>query len=179
MTDSLFTLSPTEWLAHGLGILAMLFGFYAITLTDDQKLMSYTIITSLILIPHFFLLGSAASAISIALIAFRVWIAKHYANPQWLYFFMLLSAIHLLSIGSFTTELIPVITTAIATINYFYCRGVLMRFVFVCCTFLWIMNSLIVESWSSVFYNGVALFIHINTAVRIQNQNQNAIDKYQ
>lgn len=159
-----------ENLGHIFGYLSLLLGWYSLTLKNDRKLTFYQIIVNALLIPHFFLLGSASSAVAVAFITLRVLTAYLYKNNITYSIFMLLGIAQLFYAGYQSLpwyEYLPILAGILVTHTYFKLEKIPMRILFIIGGVLWIIASMAMESYSVAILNFTGIIIHLITMARI------------
>ncbi|MCF2901144.1 YgjV family protein [Pseudoalteromonas sp. OFAV1] len=154
------------FLAQSIGILAMTIGFYAISLKDDKALLNYTILSAIVFVPHFLLLGSVISAISMGFVALRLWIAKESPPPLVMYVFLAMSLLQGLFFLENWNQLFSILASMGATFVSFRLRGLAMRVGFIFTCFCWIIDGILTGSWPVALMNFVSILIHIITIHR-------------
>ncbi|MCY9874016.1 YgjV family protein [Vibrio barjaei] len=167
--------SGVQMLGQLFGVVSMVMTFVSLTKTDDQRLLVMQIVASVLMVPHFLLLGSPATAAVAGLMALRIITAFKYNNDVTYGLFMLAGVVQLLYcayVGVIWYELMPIVASIIGTHTYFRLRGVVMRLSFIAGGVFWIIGAAGVGSYSMVIINAVGIALHLITICRLKCENR-------
>lgn len=161
---TLLALSLAQWL----GLLSFVLGIIVFYQKNDRTLKVLMLIFNINHMLHFFLLGSAISAVSALLSAFRTATAIRTSSGWAAAAFIVLCIANGAWFANDIYDLLPVIATIIGTTSIFLLKGAAMRFGFLIGSVLWLANNVLIGSIGGVMLESTLAIVNLVTIYRLR-----------
>jgi len=158
------------FVSYGLGV----FCFYQ---KDDKRLKISMLVMNLNNTLHFALLGAVTASIGSILSVFRTGVALKTSSQSVAIAFIVISFLIGLNFSEHWYDLFPILGTCIGTYALFCLKGVNMRIAFLCGTFCWLSNNIIVGSIGGTLLELTLLIVNGNTIRHLLIQNKNELNE--
>lgn len=149
---------------QALGFVAFAINIVASSSVDDRRIRTLLCLSCLTFSVHFSLMGAYVAALNLLVNSFRAFVSLRYTGTKVFVLFVLVQAVMSIAFYSQPTDLLPAMASLISCYALFCAQGMKMRIAFLCCTFFWLMNSIVVGSYGGMMndvFNATMLSITI------------------
>lgn len=163
-----------DLIIQGIGFIGALFIIYAFSISDDRKLINFSALGSFLFSVHYLMLGSELTALLVFIGSLRIFITQFYKSKKLMWFFIALSAAPVTLVTESWQVIVPA-ASVLATYVYFSFNGIKMRTGLILCTSLFLINDLILGSWSGIATNVFAIFSALYSISKSKKEIEKAI----
>ncbi|NOI65092.1 YgjV family protein [Vibrio sp. 99-8-1] len=153
-----------EYGIQALGFLAFGFNILAASTTNDNRMRAIICLSCLTFSIHYTLLGAFVAGMNLFVNSFRAFVSLRFKGTKVFFVFVVIQLVMSAYFYSEPRDVLPAIASLFSCYALFCAEGKRMRFAFLICTLIWMINAVIVGSYGGLmndFFNATVLCITI------------------
>lgn len=153
--------------AQLIGYVALVLGVSAFLQKSDTRLKVLIAAESVAYVVHFVLLGNYTASGSAGVSCVRNLVSIRSRATVWIVFFLgvnvAIGAVYAKGLAGW----LPITASCLATVAIFRLQGIVMRFVLLICTLLWLVNNGLSGSIGGTVLESIIALVNLSTIVRL------------
>ncbi|UJF20036.1 YgjV family protein [Vibrio sp. SS-MA-C1-2] len=160
----------SETMIQAIGFLALIVNLIGSSCISDKRMRIFLFCSCTLFSIHFTLLGGFVAGINLFINAVRSLVSIKFTGTKMFVLFLIIQTSLSYFFYQSPTDLIPLMASTVSCYALFMCKGIAMRFAFLICTLLWLINAVVLGSYGGAINDMINATILATTIYRLSRR---------